>query len=196
MRPGTTTVTGVLLAAGSGSRMGRPKALMVGDDGVAWLARSVAALRHGGCDTVTVVLGAAAEEARRLVPRGVAVVVADRWADGMSASLNAGLESLEHSAADAALVTLVDLPDVTGAVIRRVLATVAEGPAPLRATLLRATYDGRPGHPVVLGRDHWAGVRAVAVGDRGARDYLAGHEPVEVECGDLATGRDVDEPAG
>ena len=63
-----------------------------------------------------------------------------------------------------------------------------------RAALIRTTYDGRPGHPVLLGREHWAGVRAAAVGDRGARDYLAHHALVEVECGDLATGRDVDEP--
>ena len=61
-----------------------------------------------------------------------------------------------------------------------------------KAALIRTTYDGRPGHPVVIGREHWFGVRAAAVGDRGARDYLANHALVEVECGDLATGDDVD----
>jgi CTP:molybdopterin cytidylyltransferase MocA len=49
-----------------------------------------------------------------------------------------------------------------------------------------------PGHPTLLGRDHWTGVVDTARGDRGARDYLAEHPPVLVECGDLATGRDVD----
>jgi molybdenum cofactor cytidylyltransferase/nicotine blue oxidoreductase len=183
-----TAVAGLVLAAGAGVRLGRPKALVV-DGGVPWLASAVALLRAGGCDPVAVVLGAAAEEARELVPEGVGVVVADRWADGISASLRAGLEALEESTADAVLVTLVDLPDLTEAVIGRVLDAGAD-----RRALVRATYDRRPGHPVILGRDHWAGVRAVAVGDRGARDYLTAHAAVEVECGDLATGRDVDEP--
>ena len=61
-----------------------------------------------------------------------------------------------------------------------------------RDDLLRAAYDGVPGHPVLIGRDHWAGVVEGATGDRGARDYLAAHDTVLVECGDLATGADVD----
>jgi CTP:molybdopterin cytidylyltransferase MocA len=182
-------VAGLLLAAGAGTRMGRPKALVVDEDGTPWLARAVTALRDGGCEHVTVVLGAAAEEARSLAPDGVRIVVADDWAEGMSASLRTGLESLEDTDAHAALVSLVDLPDVTDAVVRRVLAAGHDS-----AALIRTTYDGHPGHPVVLGREHWVGVRAAAVGDRGARDYLALHALVEVECGDLATGRDVDEP--
>jgi CTP:molybdopterin cytidylyltransferase MocA len=49
-----------------------------------------------------------------------------------------------------------------------------------------------PGHPVLLGRDHWAGVIDSATGDQGARTYLSRHEVEFVECGDLASGRDVD----
>jgi hypothetical protein len=45
---------------------------------------------------------------------------------------------------------------------------------------------------VLIGRAHWDGVVATAVGDRGARDHLAAHEVALVECGDLATGTDVD----
>lgn len=182
------SVTGLLLAAGAGSRRGMPKALVVDEGGASWLARGVAALRGGGCDAVTVVLGAAAEEARALVPDEVTVVIAEDWAEGMSASLRAGLESLEDTAAHAALVSLVDLPDVDESVVRRVLSAGADS-----AALIRTTYGGRPGHPVVIGREHWFGVQAAAVGDRGARDYLANHALVEVECGDLATGLDVDE---
>ena len=179
------TVAGLLLAAGAGSRMGMPKALVRDADGTSWLRRSVAALTDGGCDAVTVVLGARADEARALVPDGVTVVVADEWADGMSASLRAGLAAMDD--ADAVVLTLVDLPDVTAEVVRRV---VAQGAG--RATLSRAAYDGRPGHPVVLGRDHWAGVAASATGDQGARPYLAAHDVALVECGDLATGDDRD----
>ena len=183
-------VTGLLLAAGAGTRMGLAKALVIDPDGTSWLERSVGVLVDGGCDDVLVVLGARAEEARRLVPGGVPVVEAADWAEGMSASLRAGLTALEDTDTDAALVSLVDLPDVSSAVVRRVLDAGAD-----RAALIRTAYDGRPGHPVVLGREHWFGVRAAAVGDLGARDYLAHHAVVQVECGDLATGRDVDRPA-
>ena len=183
-------VDGLLLAAGAGSRMGRPKALVVGDDGTPWLRAALGRLHDGGCRRVTVGLGAAADEAATLVDEpDVHVVVATDWAEGMSASLRTGLASVDPSA-DAALVTLVDLPDVTADVIGRV-AAVATRPD----ILARAAYDGTPGHPVLIGRDHWAGVIATAAGDQGARDYLKPREVVLAECGDLATGRDVDTPA-
>ncbi|HEX8780087.1 MAG TPA: NTP transferase domain-containing protein [Nocardioides sp.] len=179
-------VRGLLLAAGAGRRLGGPKALVRDADGTSWLVRAVTALADGGCDGVTVVHGAAADEARALVPAGAEVVVADDWAEGMGASLRAGLAALDR-AADAALVSLVDLPDVGADVVARVLA-VGAGPG----VLARAAYGGRPGHPVLLGCDHWTGVAASATGDRGARDYLSSHDVALVECGDLATGRDVD----
>lgn len=166
--------------------MGTPKALLHDDDGTSWLRRSVAALRAGGCAGVTVVLGASADEARSLVP-DEEVVVADDWAEGMGASLRAGLLALTPTDHDVALVSLVDLPDVDAAVVARLVAA-ATGPD----VLARAAYDGVPGHPVLLGRDHWAGVVETSTGDRGARDYLASHEVTLVECGDLATGADVD----
>jgi nicotine blue oxidoreductase len=64
-----------------------------------------------------------------------------------------------------------------------------------RAGLSRAAYGGVPGHPTLIGRDHWDGVVAVARGDRGARHYFRAHRHTLVECGDLASGRDVDSPA-
>lgn len=168
--------------------MGRPKALVVGDDGEPWLVRAVRVLTDGGCDRVVVVLGARAEDALPLLEgTGATAVVAGDWEDGMSASLRAGLAALDGTDADAALVTLVDLPDVSAAVVARVLRG-ATGAGALR----RASYAGEPGHPVLLGRDHWAGVVAETGGDRGARGYLATHDVELVECGDLATGEDVD----
>jgi CTP:molybdopterin cytidylyltransferase MocA len=185
--------TGLLLAAGAGRRMGTPKAL-VSDDHGPWLTRAVHLLDDGGCDDVVVVLGASAPEAVRLLQvledtAGVEVVLADRWEEGMGASLDAGLAALDAGPAQAALVSLVDLPDLVPEVVRRVRAG-GDGPA----ALARASYDGVPGHPVLIGREHWAGVRASAVGDQGARDYLATRSVRLVECGDLASGDDVDTP--
>jgi CTP:molybdopterin cytidylyltransferase MocA len=179
------TTTGLLLAAGAGRRMGRPKALVEG-----WLVRAVESLAE--CDDVVVVLGAAADEARRLLDaHQVTIVVAPDWEEGMGASLRTGLRQLQHGGASRCVVTLVDLPDVTAPVVRRLLERPGD-----EDVLARATYEGRPGHPVLLGRAHWAGVIDAAVGDRGARDYLESHDVEAVECGDLASGRDVDRPTG
>ncbi|MBS2939416.1 nucleotidyltransferase family protein [Nocardioides sp. J2M5] len=180
-----TSVAGLLLAAGEGRRFGGPKALARDEDGTSWLLRSVQALRP--CAGVVVVLGAGAEQAAALLPMSVSRVRADDWSQGMGASLRAGLEALKGTDHDAALVTLVDLPDVGGDVVLRLLGAVRGSDV-----LARAAYDGVPGHPVLIGRDHWAGVRESATGDRGARDYLATHDVTLVECGDLATGLDVD----
>ncbi len=175
---------GLLLAAGAGKRFGTPKALV--DD---WLSRAVTALADGGCAEVTVVLGASAAEAREKVPAGVEVVVAEDWAEGMSASLRTGLAHLDVGH-EAVVVDLVDLPDLTAEVVRRVVETHT-GPR----DLARASFAGRPGHPVLIGRDHWGPVIDTARGDSGARDYLSRRVVRLVECGDLATGRDVDVPA-
>ncbi|GAB2620825.1 nucleotidyltransferase family protein [Nocardioides ginkgobilobae] len=178
---------GLLLAAGAGSRMGRPKAL-VHDQRGSWLQRAVAVLREGGCHPVVVVLGAA-PEAADLLPDGVRAVHAADWSEGMGASLRAGLAELEDGTATQVVVTLVDLPDLVPAVVRRLVDAAGQvGPA----ALARAAYDGEPGHPVLIGRDHWAGVRDVARGDRGARDLLAAGDVLLVECRDLAGGQDVD----
>ncbi len=179
---------GLLLAAGAGRRMGSPKALVRDADDTSWLQRAVQVLATGGCAPVYVVLGAAADEARALLDGlDAEVVVADDWADGMSASLRAGLAAVTGE--QSALVSLVDLPDVSAAVVARVLETGSAADV-----LARATYDGRPGHPVLIGRDHWEQVVGTAHGDAGARDYLATRDIALVECGDLASGRDVDRP--
>ncbi|MEO6882009.1 MAG: nucleotidyltransferase family protein [Mycobacteriaceae bacterium] len=177
---------GVLLAAGAGSRYGSPKALAHGG---AWLRVGVTALRDGGCTQVVVVLGARAADAGRLVPPHTQVVVAPDWARGMSASLRAGLAAAEATSASRVVLHLVDTPDVGADVVARVLAA--------GAPLARATYGGKGGHPVVLARAHWAPVAERATGDHGARSYLAGRaDVVAVECGDLATGLDIDTPDG
>jgi nicotine blue oxidoreductase len=201
-------VRGLLLAAGAGRRMGGPKALVRrSPDEPTLVERGVEVLHAGGCRGVTVVVGAAAEEVAAIVDRlghDVDVVRCPDWHEGMGASLRAGLSTMTRTAhegdtgVDAVLVSLVDLPDLTPEVVARVLGggwADAETAAERRSVLRRATFHGTPGHPALIGREHWDGVVATATGDRGARDHFRSHPHEAVECGDLATGRDADTPA-
>lgn len=186
----STDAVGVVLAAGAGTRMGRPKALVADADG-SWLRRAVTVLSEGGCGQVVVVLGAMADRASALLEDlDVSVVVAEDWADGLGASLAAGLRALGEHRGAVAVVTLVDLPDLVPAVVDRLLARAGTA----EDILARASYDGRPGHPVLLGRRHWPPLLAELHGDAGARDYLARLGADLVECGDLAGGADHDAP--
>ncbi|WP_231996187.1 nucleotidyltransferase family protein [Mycobacterium scrofulaceum] len=173
---------GVLLAAGAGRRYGKPKVLVDG-----WLQIAVDALRAGGCADVVVVLGAA----QVAVPAGSTAVTAQRWRDGLSASVRAGLERAERLRADYAVLHVVDTPDVGPAVVARVLDRAIASPS----GLARASFGDRPGHPVVIARRHWPEVLSSISGDRGAGAFLRTRSDVEiVDCADLAGGQDIDEP--
>jgi CTP:molybdopterin cytidylyltransferase MocA len=182
---------GVLLAAGAGTRMGRPKALVRDADGVPWVLRSVDVLRAGGCTGIAVVVGAAADQVVDLLAAAdVAIVPSPSWQDGVSASLKSGLTWAAATDADAAVVHLVDLPDVGADVVRRIV-TAGRSNDPTKV-LLRAGFHGSSGHPVLLGRAHWAGAQAAAHGDRGANAYLTAAGCTLVPCEDLAEGNDRD----
>jgi CTP:molybdopterin cytidylyltransferase MocA len=181
------TVTGLVLAAGAGRRFGRPKAL-VAYRGRLLVERALGTLRAAGVPRTVVVLGAAAAEVRATADlRGALAVDNPDWPTGLASSLRAGLAAADGLAA---LVLLVDMPGVTAAAVRRVTAGAAAD------SLVTAGYGDRRGHPVLLGRDHWAGVAASATGDCGARGYLRDHPGLRVvDCADVADDTDVDVPA-
>jgi CTP:molybdopterin cytidylyltransferase MocA len=184
------TLGGVVLAAGAGTRLGRPKAL-VELGGQLLVDRSVAALRDGGCDPVVVVLGAGCSDIIAAAElRDAVVVVNDGWAEGIGSSLRTGLRAMTDLPAEAALVTLVDLPGVTPAVVR----ALAEHPGDVPAVV--ASYGGQPRNPVRLARAVWDDVCRDAVGDVGARAWLRAHpdQVVTVACDDLGTPTDIDTP--
>ncbi|MFF8192631.1 NTP transferase domain-containing protein [Streptomyces bobili] len=183
-------VAGLLLAAGGGRRLGgRPKALLT-HRGRPLVEHAVRALRAAGCTRVHVVLGAAADAVReRARLDGCVPVVNPAWERGMGGSLRAGLDSLAGTGARAALVSLVDQPGIGERALARVLAAYED-----ESSLVSAAYEGKRGHPVLLGAAHWAGVAEAATGDRGARGYLKAHEAQIrlVECGDVARPYDID----
>jgi molybdenum cofactor cytidylyltransferase len=172
----------VVLAAGEARRFGGRKQLaLVG--GRPMLAHAVELAAPW--DPV-VVLGAHAEEIRPVVGPSARVVVAEDWAEGQAASLRAGLRAVGD--VDWLLVLLGDMPFVTRAAVEGVLATRSPD-----VDAVRAVYDGRPGHPVLLGRRVLAAVPALR-GDTGARDLLASARVRAFEAGQLSSPTDIDTP--
>ncbi|MFD0686987.1 nucleotidyltransferase family protein [Actinomadura fibrosa] len=176
---------GILLAAGEGRRLGRPKALLE-LDGERLVDRGVRVLREGGCSPVLVVAGAAQIEVI-----GAVVVPNPDWREGMGSSLRAGLAALP-SGCPAAVVALVDQPRVTAAAVGRLVAAYEAG-----AGIAVATYGGAPRNPVLLGAAHFAAVAEAAAGDVGARGFLRAHPDLVtgVPCDDVAAPDDIDTPA-
>ena len=189
----TAQIAAVVLAAGAGTRMGQPKGLLRTAAGEPWLLRATTLARDAGCDPVFAVVGARSDEVAALLPADspAQVVVATQWSKGMAESLRAGLASASASPAVACLILLVDMPDLPASVLHRMLeAHVSED------TIRQAVYNGRPGHPVLVGRAHWAALVRDISGDTGARAYLTAHGVDEIESSDLFDGHDVDAPRG
>lgn len=174
---------GVVLAAGSGSRFGGPKAPLEVDS-ERLVDRSVRILREGGCDPIFVILGAwegSVDDALVIVNHG--------WEEGMGSSLRVALQAVtDSSEADYALITLVDLPGLTSESVQRV--ATADGGVAV------ATFDGERGHPVRIPREHFRELIDTVSGDEGARSFVSQRDDVVlVEIGDIASGKDIDVPS-
>jgi nicotine blue oxidoreductase len=192
-----SAVAGVLLAAGQGSRFGRPKAL-VELDGRTLAERGVTMLRAGGADPVLIVTGAARVD---LGPDHQARIVYNgEWRTGMGSSLRAALRALTELEVGqeagvevgAAVVALADQPLVGAEAVGRLIAAYQAG-----AGVAVAAYGGKPRNPVLLAREHWPEVIAAATGDQGARAFLHARPELVtlVECGDTGRPDDIDTPA-
>jgi molybdenum cofactor cytidylyltransferase len=161
------TISSVVLAAGSSSRLGSPKQLL-DLDGKPVLQHVLDLAWNIGDGEIIVVLGHDAERVKtaiRLPPR-TRTVVNERHREGQSSSLKVGLGAVDTNT-EAALVLLGDQPTVEPSAIDIVLS----GWRRTGADVARARYDGVPGHPVVIARRSF-GAFAKLTGDAGARPLI------------------------
>jgi molybdenum cofactor cytidylyltransferase len=182
-------IPAIVLAAGASSRMGRPKALLEAD-GRTFVRRILDTLREGGTDDVVVVVRPDAVRLEREVSAGLGRTVENPDPDrGQLSSLLVGLDAVDCPEVDAVLVTLVDVPLVAAPTIAALLARARLSPAPI----LRATYRGVHGHPVVFTRAVFAALRATDPA-AGARPVMRAYAIDDVEVDDPGVVRDVDTP--
>ncbi len=183
-------VAAILLAAGSSSRMGRPKPLSrLG--GKPLLAHSLDALRASRVREIIVVLGSDAESIRRGVPLdGTRVVLNARFAEGMSSSIRAGVQAASERA-EAFLIVLGDQPLVAAATIAGLIARYQT----THGLAVVPTFRGRRGNPVLFDRSLLPEIQTIR-GDIGCRALLSAHaaEVVELPVDDPGILLDVDTP--
>ena len=193
--------TGVVLAAGAGTRLGRgPKALLP-YRGRPLVESVAAALLDGGCHEVVVVLGAGAPDVSTIAELDrYRTVVNHEWQSGMGSSLllgNASADPAHHL-----MVALTDQPGLAPAAVGRLLAAHRPGRVTAAAyndsDAARHNAGGRlrRGHPLVIDVALRASVAETVTGDAGARRFLQAYPELvdEVDCSDLSTGEDVDTP--
>jgi CTP:molybdopterin cytidylyltransferase MocA len=176
-------VAGAVLAAGSGTRMGRPKAELV-VDGMRLLDRAVAVLRDAGCDPVLAVVRIGTSVT------GATPVINGDPDRGMRSSLELAVDAAAGSAALAVL--LVDTPGIGADAVRAVVKAWTPG------RIAVGRYPGRRhGHPIVMGRELWQEALEHAGADAGARElmkvkpYLVDTVPVAGDVTDLDTPDDL-----
>lgn len=181
-------VAGVILAAGSSSRIGEVKQLL-GFRQTTLLGQVVE--NANGCllDEVILVLGHGADEIRKALRfEGVRVVINEAHAQGQSTSLRAGLSDVSEDT-DAVMFILGDQPLVGSEVMNALI----DGYCRTRAPIVLPTHRGRRGNPVVIDRTLFARVESIT-GDVGARVLFQEYaeEIVEIDVEDDSIHFDLD----
>lgn len=159
--------------------MGSPKALLP-YRGETFVDRLIGVFSP--CDEVVVVLGHNADTIRDGMKRRATIVVNPDPERGQLSSLQCGLRAVAQ--AEAVFFTPVDYPAIEPSTVRAMM--------PLAGAFAMPRYQGRRGHPVLIGRELLAELLAC---ETAARDVIRAHEPQYVEVGDPGILEDVDDPA-
>ena len=183
------SVTGILLAAGQGTRFGANKLLHPLADGTPLAVTSARKLHTVLAHCIAVVDDSGSDVARLLAGAGLEVIANPRARDGMGTSIACGVAA--SPAAGGWVIALADMPDIPVSIMQSVSDGLARG-----ADIIAPVYRGQRGHPVGFAPRHAAALRALHT-DRGARDIIAAHrDTLElIETQDSGVIVDIDTPA-
>jgi len=160
-------ISGIVLAAGGGRRVGGTKQLAT-LDGRPLVRHAIDALRDAGVDEIVVVTGHDAEDVESALPDDVRMVRNPAYRDGQATSLGTGLHALDD-ASEAAVILMADQPDVSAGHVRALIG----GFRRTRQAIVRLRFDDGPG-PALLSREIYAEAGHLH-GDTGARLLMASH---------------------
>lgn len=160
-------ISGIVLAAGTGSRFGATKQL-VEVEGKSLVRHPIDTLVEAGVDELIVVVGHDEDAVRTAVPADVDVVMNPDYRDGQATSLAAALHAVGDTS-EAAVVLLADQPGVTAADVRALIDAFRA----TRSQIVRLMFTDGPG-PALLSREIYAEAGHLH-GDAGARVLMASH---------------------
>lgn len=174
-------IAGLLLAAGSSSRLGRPKQL-VEFDGETLIRRAAQALIDSGCEPVIVVLGSEVEASKGAL-HGLDVRIAENadWQSGMSSSIREGMSRVILENVDGVLISVCDQPRVTAEHLQKLATRFAE----THAAVTAAEYDNILGVPAIFSRELFDDLMQLC-GDKGARELIREGAAVSVPMPEAA----------
>jgi CTP:molybdopterin cytidylyltransferase MocA len=160
----------IILSAGASSRMGRPKALLPYREGT-FLEHLIQVTRHPRVGLTRVVLGAGADEIRKIAKLDFSMVVVNpNWEKGQLSSICEGIRSLEGVETDGIILCPVDHPLVSARLVSDLIGQFYLN----RKSIVAPTYNGRRGHPVIFSSALYGELLA-APADKGARAVVWAH---------------------
>ena len=162
-------ITAILTAAGLSSRMGRPKPMLPWR-GATLVESQVSALFDGGADEVIAVLGYEADRIAPLAERaGARCVINERYLDGRTSSIKAGLAAVSPGA-EHVLLLGVDQPRAP-----HVIARVVEAHIAAAALLTSPRLEGRGGHPLMFSTRLMPELQMISEQGQGLREVFERH---------------------
>jgi molybdenum cofactor cytidylyltransferase len=160
----------IILSAGASSRMGRPKALLPYREGT-FLEHLIQVTRHPRVGVTRVVLGAGADEIRKIAKLDFSMVVVNpNWEKGQLSSICEGIRSLESVETDGIILCPVDHPLVSARLVSDLIGQFYLN----RKSIVAPTFNGRRGHPVIFSSALYGELLA-APADKGARAVVWAH---------------------
>lgn len=168
----------IIIAAGSSSRLGEPKQLVV-LQGETLLRRAIRVSEEAGAKPVLVVLGAHRERIEAEVDlSGVKLVVNNDWAEGMASSIRAAVGAIkeEHPISAGVLLMVCDQLAVSSEHLSQMIGAFRRNPAAVVASV----YAGKRGIPAIFPADAFADLLTLR-GDQGARRLLSEKDRIVIE---------------
>jgi CTP:molybdopterin cytidylyltransferase MocA len=185
------TLGAVILAAGSGTRLGGVAKALLRSGDETYLARIARIARLAGTTRLVVVIGRPHDQQVGEVARamGLEVVVNPLPERGMASSIALGFAAMSHHELDAAWLWPVDHPNVELRTLEALIAGLGTH------EVAQPRFDGRGGHPPLVARALWPRLAACADVEGGARTVMATAAIARVPVDDGAVVRDIDTPA-
>ena len=192
--PVISKVAGIILAAGQSRRMGSRNKLLIEIEGKTMIRHAVDIMVNAGASPIIVVTGHESKEVRDELKDINAIFAHNpKYADGLSTSLNTGLDSVPSNCA-AAIISLGDMPRLKSNHLIKLIDTFRADPG---REICVPTWKGKRGNPVLWTRKYFGELKQIS-GDIGAKYHIEENSDsvYEVEMSDNGILIDIDSPEG